>query len=81
MLLNPLTLMPRTGCVDAYRPSSVVTGSRAFQEPTKDRLVTLGSMEEADDYTYRVAGSVGEFWTEVSLAHPFDSRRQVSRTC
>ena len=32
---------------------------------------SLGNENELDDYAYRVAGSVGEFWTRVSLAHLF----------
>ncbi len=29
----------------------------------------LQRWEDLDDYTYRVAGCVGEFWTEISIAH------------
>mgnify|MGYP000197173513 CR=1 FL=1 len=29
----------------------------------------LESEEELDDYAYRVAGSVGVFWSKISLAH------------
>jgi farnesyl-diphosphate farnesyltransferase len=29
----------------------------------------LGSERELDDYTYRVAGCVGEFWTKICFAH------------
>ena len=34
--------------------------------------------DELDDYAYRVAGSVGEFWTRMSLAHLFklDSEKE-----
>ena len=35
---------------------------------------SLESDEELDDYAYRVAGSVGEFWTRMSLDHIFDSK-------
>lgn len=39
-------------------------------------LRSLRTMEELDDYTYRVAGCVGEFWTKICRAnlfpgHPF----------
>lgn len=55
--------------------STIISGQildlERFRNPRRPGLVALGSMEEADDYTYRVAGSVGEFWTEVSLAHLF----------
>jgi len=33
---------------------------------------SLENESELDDYAYRVAGSVGEFWTKVSLAHLFN---------
>ena len=34
-------------------------------------ITSLDSDEELDDYAYRVAGSVGEFWTRMSLDHIF----------
>ena len=36
------------------------------------KIVSLNNEEELDDYTYRVAGSVGELWTHMSLDHLFD---------
>ena len=39
----------------------------------------LKNYHEMDDYAYRVAGSVGEFWTEMCLSHAFkvsDSERR-----
>lgn len=35
------------------------------------RIVALQNEAELDDYTYRVAGCVGEFWTKVCRAHLF----------
>lgn len=35
-------------------------------------LTTLESDAELDDYAYRVAGSVGEFWTAITLLHELD---------
>ncbi len=32
-------------------------------------IVSLRTDAELDDYTYRVAGCVGEFWTQVCMAH------------
>ena len=32
-------------------------------------IVSLRNDAELDDYTYRVAGSVGEFWTKISINH------------
>jgi farnesyl-diphosphate farnesyltransferase len=34
-------------------------------------IVSLQTPEELDDYTYRVAGCVGEFWTHLCRAHLF----------
>jgi farnesyl-diphosphate farnesyltransferase len=44
---------------------------RRFGSATATRIVGLRSAEELDDYTYRVAGCVGEFWTKMCLAHLF----------
>jgi len=33
------------------------------------KISALQSPDEMDDYAYRVAGSVGEFWTSMTLAH------------
>lgn len=38
-------------------------------------IVALQSDEELDDYTYRVAGCVGEFWTKICRAHVFPRSR------
>jgi farnesyl-diphosphate farnesyltransferase len=42
-----------------------------FGGASANRIVALGTAEELDDYTYRVAGCVGEFWTRMCLAHLF----------
>lgn len=42
-----------------------------FGSATATHIVTLQSEEELDDYTYRVAGCVGEFWTRMCRAHIF----------
>jgi farnesyl-diphosphate farnesyltransferase len=42
-----------------------------FAGATPDSIVALQTMEELDDYTYRVAGCVGEFWTHMCRAHVF----------
>ncbi len=34
-------------------------------------IIALSNENELDDYAYRVAGSVGEFWTHMSLNHLF----------
>ena len=38
---------------------------------TGDELKALATGDELDDYTYRVAGCVGEFWTRLTRAHCF----------
>jgi len=40
-----------------------------FGAATADQIVALQTEEELDDYTYRVAGCVGEFWTKMCAAH------------
>jgi len=44
---------------------------RRFADGTGGRIVALQSESELDDYTYRVAGCVGEFWTKICRAHVF----------
>ena len=44
---------------------------RRFEGGTSERIVALQSETELDDYTYRVAGCVGEFWTKICRAHAF----------
>jgi farnesyl-diphosphate farnesyltransferase len=51
-----------------FTPSKVdpVVG---LPEPTQ--IIALETALELDDYTYRVAGCVGEFWTKICRAHLF----------
>lgn len=42
-----------------------------FAGASASHLVSLASESELDDYTYRVAGCVGEFWTRMCRAHLF----------
>lgn len=44
---------------------------RRFAGASKERIVALSVDAELDDYTYRVAGCVGEFWTKMCWAHLF----------
>jgi len=46
-----------------------------FGRATVDHPVALDTEEELDDYTYRVAGCVGEFWTRVCRARLFPEAR------
>jgi farnesyl-diphosphate farnesyltransferase len=41
--------------------------------------VPLADENELDDYTYRVAGSVGEFWTHMSLEHLFETDAETRK--
>jgi farnesyl-diphosphate farnesyltransferase len=40
-----------------------------FGAASAKNIIALRTAEELDDYTYRVAGCVGEFWTRTCLAH------------
>lgn len=44
---------------------------RRFAGASAQNIVALPTAEELDDYTYRVAGCVGEFWTKLCRAHVF----------
>ncbi len=42
-----------------------------FGGASEQKIVPLKTDQELDDYTYRVAGCVGEFWTKMCRAHLF----------
>lgn len=44
---------------------------KRFGAATAEGIVALETEAETDDYTYRVAGCVGEFWTRICRAHLF----------
>lgn len=44
---------------------------RRFAGASEKNILALPSAAELDDYTYRVAGCVGEFWTHMCRAHLF----------
>jgi len=46
-----------------------------FARGSVDRVIALQTEEELNDYTYRVAGCVGEFWTRICRAHLFPAAR------
>jgi farnesyl-diphosphate farnesyltransferase len=48
---------------------------RRFAGADANRVVALATAAELDDYTYRVAGCVGEFWTRMCRAHLFPRAR------
>lgn len=42
-----------------------------FRQTEPDAIIALTNDDELDDYTYRVAGCVGEFWTKICRGHLF----------
>ncbi|MEO5802600.1 MAG: phytoene/squalene synthase family protein [Verrucomicrobiota bacterium] len=46
---------------------------KRFAGANEKQIVALQTESELDDYTYRVAGCVGEFWTKTCLAHQFSN--------
>ena len=44
---------------------------RRFAGASAEHVISLNTDEELEDYTYRVAGCVGEFWTKMCRAHIF----------
>jgi len=44
---------------------------RRFEKAGNGTIIALETAAELDDYTYRVAGCVGEFWTKICRAHLF----------
>jgi farnesyl-diphosphate farnesyltransferase len=48
---------------------------RRFGGTSAEKMVALETAAQLDDYTYRVAGCVGEFWTKMCRAHLFPQRR------
>ena len=55
---------------------AVITGGqeldlRRFSGAAQKNVVALQSDSELDDYTFRVAGCVGQFWTRICHAHLF----------
>ncbi|MEO8425648.1 MAG: phytoene/squalene synthase family protein [Verrucomicrobiota bacterium] len=46
---------------------------KRFSAANANQIFALATDQELDDYTYRVAGCVGEFWTTICNAHLFQS--------
>ena len=42
-----------------------------FADASRERIIALNTDDELEDYTYRVAGCVGEFWTRMCRVHLF----------
>ena len=45
---------------------------RGFAGASAENIIALQTDADLDDYTYRVAGCVGEFWTGICVAHLFN---------
>ena len=56
--------------LDLRRFGGSATGNHADQ-----KIIALETATELDDYTYRVAGCVGEFWTKICRAHLFPNAK------
>ena len=50
-------------------------GGNATGNLSQQKIISLKTAAELDDYTYRVAGCVGEFWTRMCRAHLFPGAR------
>ncbi len=49
--------------------------TRGDARPTRQSIIALQTEDELDDYTYRVAGCVGEFWTKICRTHLFPTAK------
>jgi len=48
---------------------------RRFASASAEKIIALETATELDDYTYRVAGCVGGFWTKICRAHLFPNAK------
>jgi farnesyl-diphosphate farnesyltransferase len=51
--------------------SGQILDLKRFGTASSEKIIALQSDSELDDYTYRVAGCVGEFWTRICRARLF----------
>lgn len=56
-------------CLDIIVGGQILDLERFGPAKEGGNISALSTEEERDDYTYRVAGCVGVFWTKMSLAH------------
>ena len=76
---EPVSLLEAFSAEDQQRVRevlSIITAGQQmdltrFADSSSERIVSLNSDDELDDYTYSVAGCVGEFWTKMCRAHLF----------
>ncbi len=68
LIRDVLATITRGQEMDLWRFGSLgPAGSR----PAGQQIIALDTSAELDDYIYRVAGCVGEFWTKICRAHLF----------
>ena len=72
--IHLLEILPQQDCELVREVLSTITSGqeldlKRFAQATSRNIVPLQAEAELDDYTYRVAGCVGEFWTKMCLAH------------
>ena len=58
----------------------IITGGQGldlkrFAGSSAENIIALRTDEDLEDYTYRVAGCVGEFWTKMCRAHVFPNAK------
>jgi farnesyl-diphosphate farnesyltransferase len=76
-LESALTVLSQLGESDREAVRDIVTtltkgmefDLRTFPDESSGRVVALQEFAELDQYTYMVAGCVGEFWTKMTYAH------------
>ncbi len=80
---DSLALLPTLSPADLKRVREVLTviisgqelDLRRFAHSANAHIVALETAAELDDYTFRVAGCVGAFWTKICRAHLFPDKR------
>ncbi len=65
-------------CLDTIVSGQTLDLQR-FGNVEKGTITPLSNDKELDDYTYRVAGCVGEFWTHMSLAHCINADEETEK--
>jgi farnesyl-diphosphate farnesyltransferase len=72
-----MTVLNEFPCFDRCCVREVITTITSGQEldlqrfhhASRDRVIALSTQRELDDYTFRVAGCVGGFWTRICRSH------------
>ena len=66
---------PQTSSNQFANKADSATPSAARETRALPKIIALETDRELDDYTFRVAGCVGEFWTRICRAHLFPEAR------